>query len=101
MTLVKTAAAAEFELESVTVAFPVGASPLRVTVPVTAWPPGTELGDTETAVRETAATLIVRVADADVVSRIAWMETLPPAKVPIVVIGNVAVVAPEGTVTVA
>jgi hypothetical protein len=70
-------------------------------VPVTPWPPGTDVGETEIAVRETAATLIVSVATAEVVSRVAWIETFPPAKVPIVVMGKVADVNPDATVTVA
>jgi hypothetical protein len=43
VTLARTVAAEVFELDSVTIAPPAEAAPLSVTVPVTSWPPGTEV----------------------------------------------------------
>jgi hypothetical protein len=55
VTLAGTCAAAVLLLVSVTIAPPVGAAPLRVTVPVDELPPATLVGFTETDDRDTAA----------------------------------------------
>src|SRR5438445_1353844 len=90
--------AAELLLDSVTCAPPVGAGPSSVTVPVELLPPVTVVGFTASEVRRTLGTTVsvaVRVAppyDAETVTDVEAATTL-------VVIVNVALVAPAGTVT--
>jgi hypothetical protein len=54
-------AAAVFELVKVTAAPPVGAGPVRVTVPVDGLPPATEVGDRPTELRDGGVTVNVAV----------------------------------------
>ena len=63
VTLAGTWAAAVLLLESVTVAPPAGAAPVRVTVPVELFPPMTVVGLTVTEERVAVAGVTVRVAD--------------------------------------
>jgi hypothetical protein len=75
----------------------VGAALLIVTVPVEDVPPGTEVGDTEMAVKVGA--LIVRVAVFDELFAVAVMVAVVFVATATVDTLNVAVVAPEATVT--
>jgi hypothetical protein len=82
----------------VTTAFPVGAGPLRVTVPVEGLPPATAAGLNVTDAGEGG--LIVRVA-VWLPLRVPVMVTLAAALTAMVVTVKVAVVAPAATVTLA
>ena len=60
MTVVGTLAAAALELESDTIAPPVPAGPVRVTVPVPDWPPAIAPGVTEILFKAAGGGLTVR-----------------------------------------
>ena len=75
------------------------AAPLRVTVPVEEVPPTTEVGDTLTLDR--VAGVIVSVAVKLTVARVAVIVAEEELETAIVLIVNVAVVAPAATVTLA
>lgn len=81
----------------VTTAPPVGATPLIVTVPVELLPPTTEVGESVTLTRD--AGVIVRVAVFGVPDSVAVMVAEVEVDTALVVIVNVAVVAPAATVT--
>src|SRR5882762_5868226 len=85
-------------LESVTTAPPEGAAPLRVTVPVEEFPPMTLVGFT---VSEESGGAGVTVSEADLVTPlyIPEMVTVVDAATALVLIVNVALVAPAATVT--
>ena len=83
--------------ERLTAVPPVPAGPLRVTVPVELLPPETVVGVSETL--ESAAGVTVRVAVCDVPARVPVIVTEVLVATPVVVIVNVVVVEPEGTVT--
>ena len=78
---------------------PVGAGPLSVTVPVEETPPMTDVGATLTAL--TVGGTIVKVAELVLVPRVAVIEAGVLVATPVVVIVNVPVIDPDGTVTVA
>lgn len=78
---------------------PIGAGPVKVTVPVEGFPPMTEAGATETLC--SAVGLIVKVAVFDTEASVAVTVTVVVEATPVVLIVKVAVVAPAATVTVA
>ncbi len=89
-------------LESVTTAPPEGAAPLRVTVPVEEFPPMTLVGFTESEESVGAGGGAgVTVSEADLVTPlyIPEMVTVVDAATALVLIVNVALVAPAATVT--
>jgi hypothetical protein len=79
---------------------PLGAGPLRVTVPVAPLPPATVLGDIETDATESGA-VTVRVADALELPSPAVMVAVAVVDGTVVVTGNVVDVCPAGTLTLA
>jgi len=94
---VEGAVADELLLESETEKPPVGAADPIVTVPVEEVPPATDVGLSESAVGTGA--VIVRVAVWDVLLAVAVIVELVLVETAVVVAVNVAVVAPEATVT--
>lgn len=98
VTVAGTVAAALFDAR-LTVKPPVGAAPVRVTVPVDVAPPRTDVGLSETA--ETPAGVTVRFALAVPPLAAAEIEAVVLAPTAVVETVNVAVVAPAATVTVA
>lgn len=96
VTLAGTTALVELDV-NVTIDPPVPACPVSVTVPIEGFPPRTEAGAIETLSSE--AGVIVRLAVADWSLEVAVITAEVLAATPVVVIVNVAVVAPLGTVT--
>jgi hypothetical protein len=99
VTLAGTLAAAVLLLPSVTSAPPAGAGPFSLTVPVDALPPRTDIGLTVTELR--AAAVTVKVAVFVIVPYVAEIATDVLAATGALAAKNVAVVAPETTVTLA
>lgn len=85
--------------ESWTETPPVGAGPVSVTVPVDELPPVTVLGENDTALGTGGE--MVRIAAAEALWALAVRVAVADAATGVVVMENVAVVAPAGTVTVA
>ena len=99
ITVAGTVAAAVLPLESATTMPPVGAGPLRVTVPVEGAPPDTLVGlglkeESEGAVTERTVVVVTP-------SWVAEIVTFVDADTGFVETANVALVAPAGTVTLA
>jgi hypothetical protein len=93
-----TVAMAVFELETATELPPVGAMPVRPTVPAEDAPPIRLEGDSETDA--SAAGTIVSVAVFETAEYVAVIVTFVFAVTADVLTGNVTVAAPDGTVTV-
>src|SRR2546426_11138533 len=100
VTLPGLVAAAVWALDSVTCAPPVGAGPSSVAVPVELLPPVTVVGFTPSKERRTAG-FTMRVAVRVTPLYTADMVTGVDAATALVVIVNVVLVAPAGTVTLA
>jgi hypothetical protein len=98
VTLAGTCAAAVLLLDSVTIAPPAGAAPLRVTVPVELVPPTTDAGDLVTDDNEAVVT--VNVAFALPPSVAVTTDVVVEATLRLVTV-NVPVVFPAATVTLA
>ena len=100
MTDVGALAAEEFELDSVTMAPPAGAAPVRLIVPEPDWPLTIVPGETETLLNATAAGFTVNPNVSLTPAREAVKATgVGVATLPAVT-GNVVEVEPSGTVTV-
>ena len=102
VTLAGTLAAVVLLLESVTVAPPAGAAPLKVTVPVEEFPPVTLVGFSESEERVGGGGgAAVTVSEADLLAplNVAEMETVVDTATALVLTVNVALVAPAATVT--
>jgi len=102
VTLAGTLAAVVLLLESVTVAPPAGAAPLKVTVPVEEFPPVTLVGFSESEERVGGGGgAAVTVSEADLLAplNVAEIETVVDTATALVLTVNVALVAPAATVT--